>query len=128
MGQFEHKGVIYTHDDVIHIDQMDAEHLILSQPYNFNGIIVPAGFRWDGASSLNTPVGRFIAAKYYKNMKASCIHDYLCGLAKNKKDRAKADCLYFLLKKYVEKDQPWKCTLALWGVNVGAFFGVGNSF
>lgn len=128
MGRFIHGNKQYTFDDGIHIAQIDSEYLTLATPYNFNGTVIPLGFRWNGASSPNTPLARFIAPKFYKNIKASCVHDYLCLHAKNSADRASADYIYFLIKKYIEKDQPIRCALGLLGVRIGAWLGIGSAF
>jgi len=128
MGEFTHKGTVYIYDNVICMHQGNSEYLVLTRAYNFNGTIVPSGFVWNGASSPNTPLARFIAPKFYKNIKASCVHDYLCGLCKNAKERAEADMIYFLIKKYIEQDQEFKCLLGLWGVRLGAFLGIGSNY
>lgn len=128
MGEFTYKEKVYHYDDRIHIDQLDGETLILEEPYHYDVYKIPAGFEWDGASSPNGPLARFIAPKFYKNIKASCVHDYLCSIARNKHDRKKADKAYFLMKKYVEKDHGIISKLSWLGVRIGAFFGIGNRF
>jgi len=128
MGQFTHNGITYAHDDVIYLCQAESEHLILSKPFNFNDITIPTGFIWNGASSPGIPLARYIAPKFYRNIKASCVHDWLCSLPQTSEDRAKADKLYYLLKKYVEKDDSIKCVLGYWGVRLGAFLGIGRNY
>jgi hypothetical protein len=128
MGQFMHNGITYTYDDVMYLCQADSEHLILSKPFNFNDTTIPTGFIWNGASSPGIPLARYIAPKFYKNIKASCVHDWLCSLAQNSEDRAKADKIYYILKKYVEKDDSIKCVLSYWGVRLGAFLGIGRNY
>ena len=129
MGNFSHKGKLYTYDDDICMCQTaDPETLILIKPYRFDCTIVPAGFIWNGASSPNTPLARFIAPKFYKNIKASCVHDFNCSRAKNMKERHEADKIYFLMKQFVEKDQEWKALLGYCGVVLGAKFGIGSNF
>jgi len=125
MRKFVHDGVMYTYDDAIYLCQIDSEHLVLTHPFTFNGITIPVGFTWNGASSPNTPLLRFIAPKFYKNIIASAVHDWLCSLAQNPKERAKADKYYYLIKKYIEKDNNIRCILGLWGVRIGAFLGIG---
>jgi len=128
MGQFMHNGITYTYDDVMYLCQKDSEHLILSKPFNFSDTTIPAGFIWNGASSPSIPLARYIAPKFYKNIKASCVHDWLCSLPNTSEDRAKADKIYYLLKKYVEKDDSIKCVLSYWGVRLGAFLGIGRNY
>jgi hypothetical protein len=128
MGSFFYKNKFYEYDDAIYMKQVDSEYLILTRPYHFDGIIVPAHFIWNGASSPNTPIARWIAPKFYRNIKASCVHDFSCSTAKCAADRHKADINYFLMKKFVEKDQELKCLLSLWGVEIGAKLGIGSKF
>ena len=128
MVEFVHRGKRYMCHDSIRMKQCDPEHLVLTHEFYYDGYIIPAGFRWNGASSPNTPLGRFIASKFYKNIKASCVHDFLCGMAKCHEQRKRADRHYFLLKKYVEQDDSWKCKLAYLGVRIGDKLGIGNSF
>jgi hypothetical protein len=84
---------------------------------------IPIGFIWDGASApwiFNRIFPR------HRHPVATCKHDWRCGHAKNKKDRAFAD-------KEFEKDvgkTSWWITkkLGYFGVRIGAFFGVGSNF
>jgi hypothetical protein len=125
---FEYKGKVYVHDKGIYCVQFEPEHFILNAPYHFDDIEIPEGFEWNGASSPNIPLIRFIAPKFYKNVIASCIHDYKCGLAKNSAERKEADGTYWLAKRFIERDTSVKCDISWAGVRVGAFFGIGSSF
>ena len=127
--KFTHKGVGYYVDDIVHSNQgIDPELRTLDADFTCMGETIPAGFVWNGASTPNGASLRWIAPKFYRNLKASCLHDYLCGKATCKSDRLKADAKYFMMKKYVELDESWKCSVSWAGVRIGAFFGIGNSF
>lgn len=97
----------------------------LLEDYEFDcGVIVPEGFEWNGASS--PPVASWIIPKAHKTLIASCIHDYLCGLATNKRDRKKADKVF---EGELNKDHNVVTSkLGYWGVRIGSLFGIGNSF
>lgn len=91
----------------------------------FDGTVdkIPFGFQWDGSS-----VNIFIRGIFprHRHPVASCKHDYRCGKAKNKKDRAWAD-------KQFQRDvaeTSWRITswMGYAGVRIGAFFGIGNNF
>lgn len=127
---FTHQGVEYFVDNEIHCAQIvgEPDYLILTQDFHCLGDIIRAGFRWNGASSPSIPIFRFIAPKFYKNIVASCWHDFRCGEAASKQERKVADEGYYLLKKYAECDNSVKCQLSYVGVRVGAIFGVGNNF
>ncbi len=127
---FTHDSVEYYVDDEIPMKQVvgDPDHLYLTDDFHCMGNNIPKGFKWDGASSPNIPIARWIAPKYHKNIVASCLHDFECRIAKNDSDRKKADFKYWLLKKYVEKDTSWKNRFSWRGVRIGAFFGIGSNF
>lgn len=124
---FKHKGVEYHVDDEIHCAQVigDPYHLILTKDFNCLGDVIRAGFRWDGASSPAVPIARFVAPKFYKNIVASCWHDFRCSDAGCKESRKIADHGYYLLKKYVELDNSVTCNLSYIGVRIGAALGIG---
>jgi hypothetical protein len=84
---------------------------------------IPFDFQWDG-SSVNILI-RGIFPRH-RHPVASCKHDYRCGKAKNKKERAWADKQF---KSDVAKTS-WKITswMGYTGVRIGAFFGIGSNF
>ena len=125
---FYHRDEKHIIDTEIHVKQLTPECLELTQDFHFDDIVVPKGFIYNGASSPNTPLARWIAPKFYKNIKASCVHDWLCTLATNKEERRKADKIYYLLKKYVERDSSFAVTGSFLGVRIGALLGIGSSF
>lgn len=127
-GSFVHAGIEHRYDLIIHVDQTDTDFLMLNEDYHFDDYTIPRGFVWDGASTPNAPLARFLAPKYHKNIRASCIHDFLCRIAKNSEDRRKADSAYYIAKKYIEKDHPLRSKIAWLGVRIGAFLGVGNYY
>lgn len=127
--KFMFRNIIYYVDDDIFIKQgLDPDIRILTKPFKCMGETIPEGFVWNGASTPNGAIMRWIAPKFYRNLKASCLHDYLCGKAKCAGDRAKADKAYFVMKEHVEKDTSWKCAVSWLGVRVGAFFKIGSSY
>lgn len=132
MNTFVHKGRVYFYDGAIYTTQVDPEYLVLTRPFHFGseGRVhkVPTGTRWNGASSPPLPLARFIAPRFYRNIKASCIHDYLCSIAKSNEDRLYADNWYFLAKKYIERDHNIFSMLSWLGVRIGAFLNIGNYF
>jgi len=125
--RFTHKDSDYYVDDSIDVRQgLDAEYRELLAPFNCLGTVIPTGFKWNGASS---PVGvREIAPRFYRNLKSSCLHDYLCSLATNRAERKDADFKYYLMKRYVSNSSRINARVSHWGVRIGAFFGIGNSF
>lgn len=116
-------------DRIIHCYQDDDnETFVLSQDYHAFGDCIPEGFRWNGSSSPNTPLIRWLVSKFYKSMKRSCVHDYLCGRATNQRERLIADIKFFLMSVYAEKLSPFRCLLGLLGVRVGAVLKIGSNF
>jgi len=113
---------IYCHQDD------DPEHLILDRDYYAYGNTVKAPFEWDGSSSPDSPLIRWLVAKFYKSLKRSVWHDDMCAKAKNNHDRLVADIGFFLLSYFAEKVSPTKCLLGLLGVRIGARLGIGNNF
>lgn len=95
--------------------------LRLLEDYRYKDIWVPAGFEYNGASSPNTPLIRWAIPKFYMTMEAACIHDYLCGAAKNKKDRKRADKIF---KEMLEEKGMGgiRRNIGYMGVRIGAFF------
>ena len=84
---------------------------------------IPAGFEWDGSSVPFIFQGVF---PRHRHPIASCHHDWRCGQAKNKKERAWADQQF---EKDVGKTSWWVTKkMGYIGVRIGAFFGIGNSF
>jgi hypothetical protein len=102
--------------------QVDGSATLL-RDFEAHGIIVPKGFNFDGASA---PRAFWPAIPPFKNtVEESCIHDWLCKNAKNKKDRLFADRLF--LKMLLEDPiiNNARAILGYAGVRVGAFMGYG---
>lgn len=101
--------------------------LLESYTFKYKGevTIVPKGFEWDGASSPS--IASWIIPKAYGTLIASCLHDYLCGLATCDEDRELADerFKYEIDMRGMSKTRSWFGYL---GVRVGAFFGVGSNY
>jgi len=113
---------IYFHQDE------DPETLVLDKEYHAYGDTIETGFRWNGSSSPNSPLIRWLVPKFYKSMKRSCVHDWLCDKAKNGHDRLVADIKFFLLSVFAERESPTKCLAGLIGVRVGAYFKIGSNY
>ena len=128
--KFIDNGIEYYVDDIIHFHQVvgEPDYLVLDEDFHCMGDVIPKGTVWNGASSPNTPIARFIAPKYYRNIIASCWHDFKCGKAKNSRERLIADEGYFKLKKHVEEDNSIKCKASYLGTRIGAILGIGSSF
>lgn len=126
--KFLYEGEEYSVGPIRVVQMDDPEYLELLEDFHCLGEVIPKGFRWDGASSPNTPIARYVAPKYYKNIKASCYHDWMCSKAKSDGDRKEADKWYYVLKKHVEKDGSVGNKLSWLGVRVGAFFGFGSNY
>jgi len=125
---FFHENMSYEVDHKIKVSQEDPDFLELLEDFECMGEVIPKGFRYDGASSPAFPLSRFICPKYSKNMKAACLHDWLCRKAKTHEERKEADFKYLLMKRYVEHEVLWKCKLSYYGVRIGDFLGIGNNF
>ncbi len=125
---FEWKGRRIYYDATIYMKQVDPEHLILTQPYHYDEEVIPEGFMWDGASSPPTPLLRWFASKFYKNIIASCVHDYKCRMAQSRQDRVEADMHYRLCRKFVEGSTGLIATVSWLGVRLGAKLGIGIYF
>ena len=84
---------------------------------------IPADFGWNGSSVPFIFRGLF---PRHRHPIASCRHDYRCGKAKNKKERKWADEQFQI---DVGKTSWWVTKkMGYWGVRIGAFLGIGNSF
>lgn len=94
----------------------------LLEAIEYEGVVVPVGFGWDGASVpiLLTP----IVPKAYGTMRASCFHDYLCRRATNKLERKFADHIWRSVLKE-EGMSGLRSDLGYVGVRIGAALGVG---
>ena len=84
---------------------------------------IPAGFMWDGSSVPVIFQGIF---PRHRHPVASCKHDFRCGKAKNKKQRAWSDKKF----KADVATTSWKITswLGYAGVRIGAWIGIGSNF
>lgn len=110
-------------DEEIFCKSVDPGTRTLTMPFHFYGETVPFNFTWDGAS---TPwFARGIVPKFYKSLKSSCAHDYLCRKAKNADERKIADKAYKRLLIEVEGYSKIRAQLAYQGVRLGAKFGCG---
>jgi len=92
---------------------------------NFDGSdgFVPFDFVWNGNS---TPFGLKWLIPKSDHPIASCRHDWRCGQAKNKEERAFADREY---KKDISTTANWiETQLGYAGVRVGHYLGIGNDF
>lgn len=97
-------------------------HEILLEDFTSHGVTVPTGFRFDGAT-----VPRFfwnIIPPFKQTKKASCVHDYLCSIAKTPEDRLEADRLFFTMLREGEVNVV-RASIGYLGVRIGAMFGVG---
>lgn len=127
--KFKHDCVIYYVDDMIYAVQgVEPNKRVLSKPFKAMGYTIPKGFIWDGASSPNLPLARMIAPKFSQNLKASCLHDFMCSEARSDDDRKKADEYYELMLKHVERVGYVRRKFSYWGVRIGAFFGYGSNY
>ena len=97
----------------------------LLHTFRWREVEVPAGFVFDGASAPR--LFWSIIPPFKKTKKASCLHDWLCRKARNKKERLYADRVF---KQALEEEglNPFRVTAGYIGVRIGAFFGVGNHF
>lgn len=102
------------------VDNTGMEMLI--RPFVYKGITVPIGFTFDGASTPR--IFWSIIPPYKKTKKAACVHDWLCIHAKNKKDRLKADKIFYGMLKEAGLSR-YRCILGYIGVRIGALIGVG---
>jgi len=99
------------------------DHRALTAPLVCDDEYIPIDFTWDGSSVPRLFQGFF---PRHRHPVASCRHDFRCGRAKNKAERAYAD-------KQFEIDvgkTSWKITskVGYLGVRIGAFFGIGSNF
>jgi hypothetical protein len=92
---------------------------MVSRDFNFRGIIIREDlkFIWDGSS---TPIGFRWIIPQWRHPKASVLHDFLCKLARTKKERKFADKIF----RYVVGRTSSKVTktLGYLGVRIGALF------
>lgn len=95
----------------------------LLEDYEAHGIVVPKGFRFDGAS---TPRLFWAIIPPFKDTKrASLLHDYLCSTAKNSEDRLFADRLFFKMLLEYGKIGKIRASIGYIGVRIGSVFGFG---
>lgn len=95
----------------------------LLQDYVYRDIVVPKGFKWDGASTPR--LFWFLVPPLDETEEGSCIHDFLCQKAKTPEERKEADKIFYQI--LCEKDlQPAiRRRLAYTGVRIGAWWGTG---
>ena len=96
----------------------------LLKDYKYKSVTVPAGFKWNGAS---TPFfAKMIIPKFELTLEATAVHDYLCTNATSKADRKEADEIFkeMLRLKGMGK---FRSRLGYWGVRIGAFFNINGS-
>jgi Protein of unknown function (DUF1353) len=87
------------------------------------GVLILAGFMWDGASTPK--LFRWLVAKFDHSVMSSGMHDKLCGEAKNKGERKRADKLYRRALVVVEEFSEFDAWRAYVGVRTGAWWGTG---
>ena len=98
----------------------------LLEDFTLWGVTVPAGFISDGAS---TPPPFWAIIPPYKDTKeAAYIHDYLCSVAKSKRDRLIADNLWFVTLVSNPRINNIRAIIGYIGVRIGAVFGVGVKY
>ena len=112
-------------DDAIycHRSLKDPGYRVLDRPFHAYGIIVPIGYRWDGESA--PLLFRWLVPKFDRSLMSSCIHDYLCSVAKNEEERRRADEIYRHMLIDAEQYSKQRAEWAYRGVRVGAFWGTG---
>lgn len=94
----------------------------LDSDFHIFGHIIPKGFEWNGASSPATPLIRALVPKFYRTLRATALHDYLCGFALNKDMRKVADDLFYKALIEIEGMAKWRAWIAYRGVRIGAMF------
>lgn len=99
---------------------------VLDKDFHIYGVTIPAGFRWNGAS---TPLLlTWLVPRFDHSLMSSCLHDYLCSNAQDEDDRKTADMLYkralIEIEGYTEKRAKW----AYRGVRIGAWWGTGVNY
>jgi hypothetical protein len=91
--------------------------------FEVHGVLVPAGFQFDGAS---TPRVFWSIIPPFKDVKAAaCVHDYLCEAAKNRDDRLFADRLFYRMLRENPRINDNRALAGYIGVRIGAFAGIG---
>jgi hypothetical protein len=99
---------------------LDKEMLL--EDFTAHGVTARKDFVFDGASAPR--VFWAIIPPFKRTKKASCIHDWLCSIAKNPEDRLRADKLFRVMLKEA-KINIVRRTLGYWGVRLGAYIGIG---
>ena len=100
----------------------DSRYEVLLEDFTAHGVTVPRGFKFDGASSPR--IFWSIIPPMRETTKASCVHDYLCSIAKNKEDRKKADRLFYVMLREANLNIV-RCLIGYLGVRIGALLGIG---
>lgn len=95
---------------------------VVTKDFTAHGITVPAGFHFDGAS---TPRALWsVVPPFKRTKKAACVHDWLCRKAKDKKDRKKADKLFYKMLLEAGLNEV-RARAGYLGVRAGARMGIG---
>ena len=120
--------MIYHIDDNIYCHRSKSEpgYRTLDRDFHIYGYVVPAGFRWNGASAPK--LMQWLVPRFDHSLMSSCLHDYLCGIAKNSAERLLADRLYKRALIDVEDFSEERAHWAYRGVRAGAFWGTGVEY
>lgn len=106
----------------IKTETLEGGYEKLLEPFTAYGNTVPKGFVSDGAS-----VPRLfwaILPPFKQTKEAAFMHDYLCRIAKNKKDRKKADDIFRMMLMDHGVDEA-TANIAHTALRIGAFVGIG---
>lgn len=114
-----------TTDEVIDVRRLRDEpgYRYLLQPCRIMGVDIPVPFKWDGASAPK--LFRWLVAKFDRSLMSSCVHDYLCSIAKNAAERKAADVIYRQALVELEGFSVINARRAYLGARLGAWWGSG---
>ena len=118
----------YHVDDVIYCHRVKDEpgYRVLDRDFHIYGYVIPAGFRWNGASAPKA--AQFLVARFDHSLMSSCLHDFLCGKAEKPEERLHADRMYRRALVDVEGFSEERAQWAYRGVRLGAKWGTGVNY
>ena len=121
------KPVWHIDDDIYcRRSKSDPGYRVLTRDFHIYGYAIPTGFRWNGASAPK--LAQWLVTRFDHSLMSSCLHDYLCGIAKNPDERLQADRLYKKALVDVEDFSEERAHWAYRGVRVGAAWGTGVNY
>lgn len=107
---------------VIKTETVGYEKERLLEDYIWEGVTIPKGFTFDGASTPR--IFYAIIPPYKRTKKAALVHDWLCSNAKCKADRKEADRVFYRLLKEAKLSRV-RCIIGYIGVRIGSYMGIG---